>query len=213
MEDLASGMLNTKNALSPGLWLVCVVLLHPFFLKAQFLKKLVPDDAIVQYAGSIGFLSAGLGYDLFGNKRGSLDFNFGYVPKTAGGPLRILSLKFAYRPWKVSFGKWGTFYPLNPGTFLSYHFGKDYDFQWDENQYVKGYYWWSSALRPHLSFSNEVKLNLKKIFNSKAPGLQSISIYSEFNTNELYLISFLQNVDALSVTHIFKVGFGLRLRF
>ena len=40
------------------------------FAQAQesFWKKLVPDQANLQYAGSIGFISAGAGYDLFHEK-------------------------------------------------------------------------------------------------------------------------------------------------
>jgi hypothetical protein len=52
-------------------------------------KFLVPDEAILQYAGSIGYLSVGGGYKLFKNERGNLDFLYGYVPASAGGRLHI----------------------------------------------------------------------------------------------------------------------------
>lgn len=178
---------------------------------AQFPKELIPTSAVVQYAGSIGYLSAGIGYELFHNERGSLDLMYGRVPEKKGGKLDILAVKFAYRPIEVKLNNWANLYPINPGVFVSYHLGPKFNFQWDKDVYEKGYYWWSSALRPHVSLGTEVKLNTSKVLPSLR--LKSLSFYSEFNTNELYLISYFQNTDGLSLTDIFKLGIGMRIEF
>lgn len=179
--------------------------------RAQFPERLIPKSALTQYAGSIGFVSAGLGYELFKNDRGSLDFMYGYVPRSKGGRLHIATAKFAYRPFEIELNDWAKLYPVNPGAFISYHFGPKFDFQWDKDTYEDGYYWWSTALRPHISLGTEVKIDTRKI----APSLniKSLSVYSEFNTNELYLVSYYQNAGTLSVTDIFKLGFGVRVAF
>lgn len=178
---------------------------------AQFPQGLIPKSALSQYAGSIGFFSAGVGYELFKNDRGSLDFMYGFVPKNRGGRLHIATVKFAYRPFEVRLNDWAKLYPVNPGAFLSYHFGPRFDFQWDKDTYEKGYYWWSTALRPHISLGTEVKIDTRKV--APALKIKSLSLYSEFNTNELYLVSYYQNAGTLSVTDIFKLGFGLRVAF
>lgn len=178
---------------------------------AQFPQGLIPKSALSQYAGSIGFFSAGVGYELFKNDRGSLDFMYGFVPKNRGGRLHIATVKFAYRPFEVRLNDWAKLYPVNPGAFLSYHFGPRFDFQWDKDTYEKGYYWWSTALRPHISLGTEVKIDARKV--APALKIKSLSLYSEFNTNELYLVSYYQNAGTLSVTDIFKLGFGLRVAF
>lgn len=178
---------------------------------AQFPQGLIPKSALSQYAGSIGFFSAGVGYELFKNERGSLDFMYGFVPKNRGGRLHIATVKFAYRPFEVRLNDWAKLYPVNPGAFLSYHFGPRFDFQWDKDTYEKGYYWWSTALRPHISLGTEVKIDTRKV--APALKIKSLSVYSEFNTNELYLVSYYQNAGTLSVTDIFKLGFGLRVAF
>lgn len=178
---------------------------------AQFPQGLIPKSALSQYAGSIGFFSAGVGYELFKNERGSLDFMYGFVPKNRGGRLHIATVKFAYRPFEVRLNDWAKLYPVNPGAFLSYHFGPRFDFQWDKDTYEKGYYWWSTALRPHISLGTEVKIDTRKV--APALKIKSLSLYSEFNTNELYLVSYYQNAGTLSVTDIFKLGFGLRVAF
>ncbi len=176
-----------------------------------FLQRLIPTHATMQYAGSIGLGSVGVGYDLFKNKRGSLDFGYGYVPKSAGGDLNILSAKFAYRPFVINVGNHAIFYPANPGIFISYHLGKDFEFMHDSKQFPDNYYWWSTAMRLHLSLSNEFKINLPRPLLQGA--VKSLSVYSEFNTNELYMISMFQNFGSLHLSDIVKIGFGIKIGF
>ncbi len=178
---------------------------------AQFPKVLIPKEVVLQHGGSIGFLSAGVGYPLFKNERGSLDLNYGFVPEKRGGPLRILSAKFAYRPFEVKIADGIKLYPANPGFFVSYHIGKQFDFYWDKDTYEDGYYWWSTALRPHLSLSTELKFDALKIL--KTSHIKGISVYSEFNTNELYMASYYKNTGTISLLEIFKLGLGLRVQF
>jgi hypothetical protein len=173
-------------------------------------KFLVPDGATIQYGGSIGYLNLSMDYDLWKDK-GLLDFGFGFVPRSHGGDLEIISAKFSYRPIRIKLGSAATFYPLNPGAFITYHLGKDFDFERPKSQFDKGYYWWSTSVRPHLSLSNEVKLNTEKA----APGalIKGLGVYSEFNTNDLYLVSWFQNRKTVPFGSMFKLGFGLRAHF
>lgn len=180
-------------------------------LNAQVLKFLVPDAAITQFAGSIGYFSVGAGYDIFKNKRGNLDFNYGYVPKSKGGELNILTAKFAYRPFQVNLKDWGKFYPFNPGVFVTYTFHKDLSWRFNPRQYPDNYYYWSEAFRPHISFTNELELKADKII--KGTGIKTLSIYSEFNSNDYYLINYFQNMSELSLSDIFQLGIGLRVKF
>lgn len=180
-------------------------------LSAKAQKFLIPEDAIVQYAGSIGYLSVGAGYELFGNKRGNLDINYGFVPESKGGALHIFTAKFAYRPFVINVGNFAKIYPFNPGVFIRYTLNNNLGFNFDTVQYPKGYYYFSEAARPHLSISNEFQLIKGKVLDRT--GLKALSIYSEFNTNDYYLINYFQNTTALSVTDIFKLGIGIRVKF
>ena len=179
--------------------------------RAQKLKFLIPDGAVAQYAGSIGYASVGANYDLFKNKKGSLDIFYGYLPKNKGGPFSTVTTKFAYRPFVIKANQWLTFYPLNPGTFISYTVNKDFDLTWDKDQYPYLYYYWSEALRFHISFSSEVKFKTQKMSSNKK--LNALSIYYEINTNDVYLINYVQNKRYLSITGIFKAGIGIRAKF
>lgn len=190
------------------------VFLFPLLLltnltKAQ--KFLIPDEAIIQHAGSIGYFSVGAGYKLFKNERGNLDLLYGYVPASKGGELHIVTAKFAYKPFIIQLNKFGKIYPFNPGFFFTYTAHPDLQLKFSKDNWPKGYYYWSEAIRPHLSFSNEIEFTELKFI--KEAGLKSVSIYSEFNSNEWYLVNFFQNVPELSVTDVFKLGIGLRIRF
>lgn len=180
-------------------------------VSAQRSKFLIPDQAIVQYAGSIGYLSAGAGYDIFGNKRGNLSFHYGYVPKSKGGELHIATAKLAYKPWEIQLKDWGKFYPFNPGFFVSYTFHKDLSLFFPSGQYPGDYYYWSEAIRPHLSFSTELDVKPPEVL--KNTGIRAMGFYIEANTNDFYLINYLQNMSALRLDDIFQLGLGLRVKF
>lgn len=179
--------------------------------KGQSFKALLPESDALQYAGSIGYLSAGVGYELFKNNRGALEFRYGYVPENMGGELHIVTAKFNYRPFEITIKDWAKVYPANPGVFISYTAGEEWEITWDKDQYVKGYYWWSPAIRPHISLSTEVSLNAKKLLHSSR--IKSLSIYSEFNTNELYFVSQVKSGGVLPLGDIIKLGIGVRMNF
>lgn len=180
-------------------------------VNAQKLKFLIPDEAIVQYAGSIGYLSAGAGYEIFGNKRGNLSFHYGYVPESKGGELHIATVKLAYKPWQIHLKEWGKLYPFNPGFFASYTFHKDLSLFFPSGQYPGDYYYWSEAIRPHLSFSSELEVKPPKALRNS--GVRAMGFYIEANTNDFYLINYLQNMSALRLDDIFQLGIGLRVKF
>lgn len=188
---------------------IAAVLLLGTLLPARAqLGFLKPDALVSQYAGSIGQGSIGAGYTIF-NKKGNLDLVYGYVPKAAGGVDHIATIKTAVRPWKIPVSPQVAVYPVNPGLFATWHFGADYDLRFDEAQYPNNYYWWSPALRLHLAVSSELRIKLNKRESSD----RAIALYSEFNTNDLYAVSWWQNRETVSFFDIVRAGVGLRIYF
>lgn len=187
----------------------CVLLLISTNLSAQ--KFLIPRTATVQRAGSIGYNSFGVGYNLFGNRKGSLDLSWGYVPKSKGGRQDIFAAKFAYRPVSIKLRDFGVLNLANPGVFVSHHPGGKFHTTLNKDQYPAGYYWWSSAVRFHLSASTELKINTPK--NLSKTGVKQVALYGEFNTNELYAVSWFKNRENLPLKDIIKLGFGIKAYF
>ena len=177
-------------------------------LRAQkFWNKLIPDDVNLQYAGSIGFLSAGAGYDLW-NEKAALSVHVGYVPESLGGELTIVSAKFHYKPWKFKVKDKFVIYPFNPVFFPSYTLGQNFDFKFEKPQYREGYYFWSSALRIHLGASAEVK-----VLSTPESKIKSFSIYTETNTNDLYALSWFKNRTSVPFYKMFRLGYGVKMAF
>ncbi len=175
-------------------------------VKAQGLRVLLPDYVNIQHAGSVGWLSVGIDYDIFKGK-GRLGARYGTVPKNLGGPLRLASTSIFYEPLVVKLSPRLTINPVDVGLKMSYHFG-DRFYTELPSRYPEGYYWWKSALRFHLATQTSLTWNLYE--KSK---IKSVTGYVELNTNELYLVSYLQNVRSLRPSEIIKAGLGVRLKF
>lgn len=180
-------------------------------LSAQDLRFLIPDGAIVQHAGSIGYFSGGVSYNLFKKQNGSLDIMFGIMPNSKGGGFNTLNTKFAFRPFDIKINDWLVLNPVNPGAFLSYTLDKEFDLGWSRDQYPAGYYYWSEALHLHISIGSEAKINMNSLLSSKK--IRALTVYYEVNANEMYLVNYIQNTKALSITDIFKAGVGIKASF
>lgn len=187
--------------------LLLAVITSSLSAQNSFWKALKPDEVNLQYAGSIGFLSAGAGYHIM-KEKGAISFHVGYLPESLGGELTVISAKFHYKPWKIDVNDRILIYPFNPVIFPSYTLGQNFDFKFEAPQYRKGYYFWSSALRLHAGASAELK-----VLNKPDAKLKSFSIYAETNTNDLYLITWFKNKSVVPFYNILKLGYGVKVGF
>jgi hypothetical protein len=173
----------------------------------KFWRRLVPDNASLQYAGSIGFISGSAGYDLF-HEKAELSVHLGYVPESLGGDLTIVAVKFHYKPFTFKVKDKFIIQPFNPVFFPSYTLGENFDFKFEKPQYRQGYYFWSSALRIHLGASTEVK-----VLTNPSCKIKSISLFTEANTNDLYALSWFKNRTSTPFYKMFKLGYGVKVGF
>jgi hypothetical protein len=188
-----------------GLLLLLMILTSPLF--GQRAQWAVPDFAVIQYAGSIGYFSAGMGYDVFKSKA-RFSTHFGMVPRNRGGQLNIISMKLFFKPVTLTIWNRVRLNPFDIGLMSSFHYGDNFETRWPEGVHPKGYYWWQPALRFHVAMENSVTYEFKKDHRFK-----SVTAYLEFNTNELYLVSFAQNIHSIGLEDIVKIGTGARINF
>lgn len=184
---------------------LCVFLIQGFLCQGQSRSALRPDFAVLQYAGSIGFLSAGLGYEIF-NQRARISAHFGHVPKRHGGTLNVVTGKIFFKPVEIKLRNNWHLQPIDPGLMVSYHYGENFQTKWPDQIYPDGYYWWHPALRIHLG----VETSATKTF-TKINAIRAVTLYAELNTNELYFISFFQNFESVRPWKIIKGGLGVRI--
>lgn len=176
-------------------------------LFGQEKNGLQPDFVVAQYAGSIGYFSFGTGYDIFKN-RGRISVHFGNVPREYGGVLNIASGKFLYSFSSIPLSNRLTFKPIDAGIILSYHFGDNFKLNVPNYFKTDNYYWWHTAMRLHLATESSVSLHF-----SRESIFRSLTGYLEMNSNDLYIVSFINNTSSLKPHQLIKVGVGLRLHF
>lgn len=168
------------------------------------LSKLVPYTTLsVQYAGSTGLISAGIAKtsrkQLF-----ELGLLYGYTPAWGDHTNHSLSVKLTGSPVQLRLAQKLYWQPIQAGIFLCQNFGKNLGLAWDQ-QYPKGYYWWSRSTRTHLLLSTQVT------FDSALDFADKIALYIETNTNDLYIVSYFPNRRTMRITDIFFLGAGCKI--
>lgn len=169
-----------------------------------------PDYAKLQFAGEIGFLSAGVGSEIFKNRKGEIDLMLGYLPKSIGGDnITTFAVKFAWIPWeKPVLNNKFKLQPLTLGAILFRALGEDLNKLRDRDIYPRGYYWWSSGLR----IGPVLGIRLKRDFKEECK-IKSMAFYTEFTTNDLFIYSWGVNSGIIPLRAIFAASFGVKLNF
>lgn len=172
-------------------------------------QGLIPSHTVLQYAGSIGFLSAGVGWDYGKRDQWETTVLLGYLPKYNSQESKLtFTLKQNYTPWSLPL-KPGrlTVEPLTCGLFFNTIFSDEF---WvdEPDRYPKGYYGFSTRIRTHLF----VGQRLTHHFSGKDRKGRSITAYYELNTCDLYLVSLCTNPDYLKLKDILSLSVGIKLQ-
>lgn len=135
-----------------------------------------------------------------------VSLHYGHVPQSKGGELHILTGKLIFKTMRIPLSRRIHVNPFDPGIMLSYHFGSQFNTRWSD-RYPSGYYWWSTAIRFHINSQTSLT------YKFASGQFESVTCFVDLNTNELYLVSYLQNTKSLTLRDIVKVGYGVRLNF
>ncbi len=171
-------------------------------------NRLIPRYQKLQFAGAMGVFSLGIGWDYGKNKQWESDLLFGYLPRFDGdhGHLTI-TLKQNYIPWKLNIkrSRWRV-EPFTMSLYMNKIFGDEF---WtrEPDKYPDGYYGLATNTRFNLAFGQRIDFRLKPEGSS-----ERITLFYEFGTNDLYLISAFTN-KSLRVSEIFSLSLGLKFQF
>ncbi|MCF8348759.1 MAG: hypothetical protein K9G61_08095 [Bacteroidales bacterium] len=166
---------------------------------------LLPDYLKLQYAGGIGFISAGVGYTFLDNRIDATVF-YGYVPKGISiDDLHSLSLQFTAKLIRIRLSEDYTLLPLNFGWFLHHTFGSEYWVKLPQH-YPPEYYWWSPGRNAGVFIGGEIKTNW---LASKTPA-SGLAFYTRVGTRGLYIASKFGN-SSIPLSDIIEIGFGVAL--
>ena len=168
----------------------------------------VPDHLKLQYAGGIGFFAVGAGYESKGRKT-ETDIYYGFLPEWIGGEdLHSATVKFTWYPlgekewkkWKVK--------PLAVGALINYSFGRQY-YSFDPRNYPFNYYRIPTSLNTGIIIGGQAG----RYGESTGAALGHWSLYYEIVSFDRELVSYIQNMRALSITDILTLGVGIKYSF
>jgi len=161
----------------------------------------------MQFAGNIGFLSAGPGY-MYAKQKIDLDIMYGFVPENLGGELHSLTIKNTWKPLKSKeFYSWKADL-LTIGIPISWTFGKEFFFLAPKDQYPSHYYDYSSAVRVGIFAGGRITKKL-----SANNSIKAIALYYEFGTYDLMIHNYYYNIGTTAFVDIFNVGLGIQFQF
>lgn len=172
-------------------------------------ELLIPRYQKIQYAGDMGLISLGAGWDYGKKKQWETDLFLGYLPRFDGDKGHVtITLKENYIPWKIRIRKterWA-FDPFTVSLYINKIFGDEF---WtrEPDKYPDGYYGLATNLRFNLAFGQRLHFKVKPIGLS-----ERITVFYEFGTNDLYVISYFCN-KYLKFSDIFNLSLGIKFQF
>ena len=171
-------------------------------------EKLIPTHTKVQFAGTMGLLSFGTGWDYGKKNQWETDVFLGFIPKYDSKRTKVtMTLKQNYMPWSLNLGRGFSTEPLTCGIYFNTVFGNEF---WvhEPDRYPKGYYGFSSKIRSHIFLGQRLTYDIdpQRRYTAK-----SITFFYELSTCDLYLISAATN-SYLRPRDYLSLSFGLKLQ-
>ncbi|MFR9166355.1 MAG: hypothetical protein ACLVKO_09150 [Dysgonomonas sp.] len=153
----------------------------------SFWKKLIPNYMKLQYAGSMGLISVGTGWDYGRNNQWETDVMLGIVPKYSTNKTKIsFTLRQNFIPWNIKLGNKGfSLDPMACGLYVNTIFGHEF---WtkEPERYPKGYYNFSTRLRFNVYLGQRLTF---KIPEDRRIFAKSLTFYYEVSSSDLYIVS------------------------
>lgn len=168
----------------------------------------IPTHAKAQYAGGMGFMSLGCGWDYGRKCRWETDVMIGVLPKAYSDRTHMtFTLRQNYIPWSIRCYDRFAIEPFTCGIYFNFITGDDYWVREPDRYPGDKYYNFTSRLRTYLYVGQRFTYYLKNDCL-----LRSITLYYEFSANDLDIIAKCGNSSlGLSDIVYFSVGIKFQL--
>ena len=172
-------------------------------------ERIIPTHSKIQFAGNMGLLSFGTGWDYGKHNQWETDLLLGFIPKYSSKKAKItMTLKQNYMPWSINIGKGFSTEPLTCGLYMNTVFGDQF---WvnEPDRYPKGYYGFSSKVRFHIFMGQRLTYDIdpQRRFLAK-----SVTFFYEISTCDLYVVSAATN-SYLRPRDYLSLSFGLKFQW
>lgn len=171
-------------------------------------QSLIPTQSVVQFAGNMGLLSFGVGWDYGRHKQWETHLLFGFLPRYGSNRAKAtMTVKENFIPWSVALGDHWAVEPLSVGLYINTVFGSEF---WSSQpaRYPEGYYFMSTKLRLNVFVGQRVELTLPR---NRRKFVKGITAFYELSTCDLYLISAVTN-RYLRPRDYLSLSFGVKVQ-
>jgi hypothetical protein len=169
---------------------------------------LIPTQAVLQYAGNMGFISLGIGWDYGKHRQWETQWLFGFLPKYNSKRAKVtMTIKENYIPWSFDLGKGFSLEPLSCGLYVNTIFGHEF---WTKQpvRYPNKYYLVSTKIRSNIFVGERVT---RQIPENKRKFMKSVTFYYEMSTTDTYLLMKLKN-HSIKFEDLVSLSFGLKMQ-
>lgn len=172
-------------------------------------EQLIPTHTKLQYAGGMGIVSVGTGWDYGKNNQWETDVFLGIIPRYSTQHAKAtLTVKQNFLPWnKQRINDHFSFDPLACGMYLNTVFDGDF---WvsEPDKYPSGYYTFSTKLRFWAFLGQRITLHIppQKRFMASA-----ITLFYEISSCDLYIASAINN-SYLKPSDYLRLSFGIKFQ-
>lgn len=171
--------------------------------------SLIPTQFVVQNAGNMGILSAGIGWDYGKRRQWETDFLWGYIPahKSSRGKLTT-TLKENYIPWSISVSPSLSIEPLTASIYLNTVYGHEF-WRTQPSRYPDKYYnFMSTKFRLNVALGQRLTWQIPK---NRRKYAKSITFFYEVGACDLYLRSKLLD-GTVPLKDILGLSLGVKLQ-
>lgn len=167
--------------------------------------RLVPQYQVVQFAGSIGAVSLGVGWDYGRREQWETEFLLGLIPNAGPEEWKLTAtLRENYVPWRLKVKELWQVSPLSVGVGINTVLNDDFWFE-EPAKYPRPYYKFSTRMRFMLSVGQRVAFHF-----DRDQWFRRVELYYELSTCDLYVISAFTN-RYLKAGDILSLSVGLKL--
>lgn len=181
---------------------------HRVELRQRRWASLIPNQFVIQNAGNMGVLSAGIGWG-YGRQHWETHLLWGYIPKhqSTRGKL-TMTLKENFIPWSFDLKRGWSVEPLTTSVYMNTVYGHEF-WKSQPRRYPSKYYeFMSTKFRLNVALGQRITWQIpsQKRFNAR-----SISLFYEISSCDLYIrTKFMEH--SVPLKDILGLSFGIKLQ-
>lgn len=171
-------------------------------------EALVPTHTKLQYAGGMGLIATGIGWDYGKRGQWETDILLGFIPRYSSDHFKLAAtLKQTYIPWSIYLRKNFSLEPLECGLYFNTVFSNKF---WtrEPERYPQGYYGFSTKIRTHVFVGQRIKIDVPEAVRFS---IKSVTLFYEISTCDLYVVSAVNN-SYLKPDDYLRLSFGAKFQ-